>query len=136
MGHQSEGGAVTPERYGLGFAEGGANDNAMFRDAAAGGGLMGGDDYSRMLAAQQAMYEGLPWGKQGRPMGGMPGGGGLGIPTGSGYTPQLVTAKAPAQTGQTGLQQLEGAVRTGEAIEKGYGQAQAGIAGAEKLAGS
>ena len=102
-GMASEGGAVTPERSGLGFALGGS---AAFDQ----------DYIKQLLANQQGMYSGL-YGQVGTPRGaqGAPGGVGARVPASTLPVGKLATAGSPPQQRASGFDQ---AVSTGEKFAK------------------
>ena len=102
-GMASEGGAVYPERAGLGFALGGS---AAFDQ----------DYIKQLLANQQGMYSGL-YGQVGTPRGaqGAPGGVGTRIPAATLPVGKLATAGSPPQQRPSGFDQ---AVSTGEKFAK------------------
>jgi hypothetical protein len=102
-GMASEGGAVYPERAGLGFALGGS---AAFDQ----------DLIKQILANQQGMYSGL-YGQVGTPRGaqGTPGGVGARVPASTLPVGKLATAGSPPQQRASGFDQ---AVSTGEKFAK------------------
>ena len=102
-GVASEGGAVTPERSGLGFALGGS---AAFDQ----------DYIKQILANQQGMYSGL-YGQVGTPRGaqGTPGGVGARVPASTLPVGKLATAGSPPQQRASGFDQ---AISTGEKFAK------------------
>lgn len=102
-GMASEGGAVYPERAGLGFALGGS---AAFDQ----------DLIKQILANQQGMYSGL-YGQVGTPRGaqGAPGGVGARIPASTLPVGKLATAGSTPQQRPSGFEQ---AVSTGEKFAK------------------
>jgi hypothetical protein len=102
-GMASEGGAVLPERAGLGFALGGS---AAFDQ----------DYMKQLLANQQGMYSGL-YGQVGTPRGaqGTPGGLGARVPASTLPVGKLATAGSPPQQRSSGFEQ---AVSTGEKFAK------------------
>lgn len=102
-GMASEGGAVTPERSGLGFALGGS---AAFDQ----------DYIKQLLANQQGMYSGL-YGQVGTPRGaqGAPGGVGARVPASTLPVGKLATAGSPPQQRASGFDQ---AISTGEKFAK------------------
>jgi hypothetical protein len=113
----SMGGAVMPDSSGEGFMRGGY----------VGGGLVGNDDWSQIIAANKAAL-GVYGGAQ--PLGGgNPGAmGGLNIPT-SMATPKLVTASAPSQQRPSGL---SSAMQTGKDIPSTYKMGKEGLIGSAK----
>jgi hypothetical protein len=108
----SMGGAVTSGMAGEGFERGGY----------VGGGLVGNDDWSQIIAANKAAL-GVYGGAQ--PMGGSPGATGI-VPAASIPTPKLVTASAPSQQRPAGL---SSAMQTGKDIAGAYKMGKEGLIG-------
>jgi len=109
----SMGGAVMPDSSGEGFMRGGY----------VGGGLVGNDDWSQIIAANKAAL-GVYGGAQ--PMGGgSPGATGI-IPAASIPTPKLVVANAPSQQRPAGLST---AMQTGKDIAGTYSMGKSGLMG-------
>lgn len=112
----SMGGAVTSDMAGEGFMRGGY----------VGGGLVGNDDWSQIIAANKAAL-GVYGGAQ--PMGGgSPGATGI-IPAASIPTPKLVVANAPPQQRPAGLST---AMQTGKDIAGAYSMGKSGLIGSPK----
>ena len=112
----SMGGAVNPNMAGEGFERGGY----------VGGGLVGNDDWSQIVAANKAGL-GVYGGAQ--PMGGgAPGATGI-VPAASIPVPKLVTASAPSQQRSSGL---SSAMQTGKDIAGAYKMGKEGLIGSAK----